>query len=239
MNCGCTLQHSQCALGEELFTAILQLQQAFHATSGEQRDTAWEALSQARIAYSDHMHGWRQGDVRIRQDGGRWLLERRHQEQWTFQLSIAVEETLRVWLKGHRFWRYAQIDGGEPQDRVTGYYHQRNGRVRQTRLDGLNTSFTTGLLPQETRRHVPPLMPQAKVDQKAELALLIALLVGRSPRQLTVVDRLYIQRKAVNWLVSSGIQPIEAGDRQAIDIFIEKAIAIRDLLADARNITLH
>jgi hypothetical protein len=241
MNCGCTLTlyHPQCAIGGELFATIDQSQQAFQTASGERRETAWEALAQARIAYTDHVHGWRQGDMRIRQEGGRWRLERRHQEQWIFQVSMTGEETLRVWLKGHRFWRYAQIDGGEPQDRLTGYYHQRNAPASQIRIDGVNTPFPTGPGEQEMQRHVPQ-SAHAEVDQKTEMALLIAVLVGRFARPLTVVDRLSLQRKAVHWLLSrGGMQQIEAGEWHVIDLLIEQAIAIRKQLDAARNTTLH
>jgi hypothetical protein len=237
MNCGCTMHHPMCAVGVELFTTFVWFQQQWHAAPAEQQEKHWEDVSSARGAYIDHVQGWRQGDVRVRQQKGSWRLERRQREQWTFQFGMTGEETLRAWLKAQGFWRYAQIDIGETQDRLTGYYHQRTSRAGD---DSENNAATTKPLWQDGQRNAPSHAQKgdppfedhlsAEVDQTTEMALLIAVLVGRFSHPLTLVDRLSLQRKAVSWLVSRGVQQIGADERHTIAVLIEKAIALREML---------
>ena len=233
MNCGCTMHHPMCAVGVELFTTFVWFQQQWHAAPGEQQEKHWEDVSSARSAYIDHVQGWRQGDVRVRQEKGTWRLERRHREQWAFQFGMTGEETLRAWLKAQGFWRYAQIDIREPQDRLTGYYHQRASRVESSL--GNAAAITKPLwqdgqrdAPSHAQKGDPPFEDHG--DQATEMALLIAVLVGRFSHPLTLVDRLSIQRKAVSWLVSRGVQQVGAGERHTIAVLIEKAMALREML---------
>ncbi len=235
MNCGCTMHHPMCAVGVERFAALVRSQQQLKRVPGEEQEKHWEDVSSARSAYIDHVQGWRQGDVRVRQEKGTWRLERRQREQWAFQFGMTGEKTLRAWLKAQGFWRYAQIDGGESQDRLTGYYHQRASRADR----GLeNTAATTKPLWQDGQRDAPSHAQKgdwsADVDQTTEMVLLIAMLVGRFSHPLTLVDRLSIQRKAVSWLASRGQHQIGAGERNTIAVLIEKAMALREMLERQR-----
>lgn len=228
MHCGCRVQYPRCVPGKKLFAALVQSQAQFQAASGKDRDILWEDVAAAHRAYDDHLHGWRQGDMRVRRsENETWRLERRQGGQWIFQCGMTTGEALRAKLREQGFWRYAQIDPGMPQDHLTGYYHQRTTLTRHLR---------------DTLEHIPPLTEplwhevQGKEftqqwrialsfeERLTELALLIAVLVGRHPQPLTPVERLHIQRRAVHWLLSHGIEHVEAPDLRTIALLIEKAI---------------
>ncbi|HLZ55443.1 MAG TPA: hypothetical protein VKR06_00735 [Ktedonosporobacter sp.] len=61
------------------------------------------------------------------------------------------------------------------------------------------------------------------IDLKIKVAILVALQVAKIPHALTVVDRLHIQRRAVQVLLAYDVQ-IGPHDLHLIDALVEEAI---------------
>lgn len=240
MQCGCTIEHPACARGEALFTALVQAQYHFTTASGENREEQWEMFSQARIAYLDHVHGWRQGDLRVRNQGGTWLVEQHQQAQWPLQFGTTDGTELQAWLK-QRFWRYAQLDEMGFRDHLTGYYHQRPLPAHLSDCSREETRPMARLLVGQQRRHPWSAISLSKeavrpeVDRKTQIALVIAVQIGHTSQPLTPLDHLSLQRKAIDLLLSSGEQRIEAEDITWIQAVIEEAEHLRETLTDAQN----
>ena len=233
MRCGCSLQRPECAVGKRLFAALMQASQRVALLTERERAQQWEQVHRARRAYVDHVWGWRQGDVRVRYEEGRWCLERREREQWVFRVVGREEAALHAWLKEQGFWRYAQLDGDGQKDRLTGYYHQRTTSGEQARSPVASAVAQT--LPKDAHRPSQEAVPlehvlRPELDLKTQLALVIAVLVGRETPPLTPGDRLSIQRKAVEWLLVQGVPLIREDEVKTITILIEEAICIRDSL---------
>lgn len=246
MRCGCTIQYPCCARGEELFTALVQSHHRLNTASREDREEQWDAFYQARIAYLDHMQGRRQGDLSVRYQGGTWLVEQRHQEQWPLQFSTTNDAELQIWLK-QSFWRYAQLDGDEYRDRLTGYYHRRPSPAHPSDSSAEQTRPLARLVVGQQKGDALP-YPQVATDPSKEVerpmlelrtqvALVIAVQVGHAPQPLTPLDYLSLQRKAVDVLLSSNVQRIEAEDLTWIQIVIDEAVRLRETLGNAESTT--
>jgi hypothetical protein len=225
MNCGCTIHYPVCAVGEKLFAALVQTQQLSPGPSVQQ-ESRQKAFPNARALYLDHIYGWRQGDVRMRFEQGRWLLETRQQELWSFQLATSDDGALRAWLKERGFWRYAPITWGQPWDRLTGYYHQRDrapSHSHQASLAGLEQSVE-----QQETLLLASFRPER--DPKTQMALLVGVLVGCSSQPLSLRDRLAIQRKAVHQFVSGGGELTNRHDVKQVMAIIDDAIRLCETL---------
>ncbi len=242
MQCGCTLEHPGCARGEALFTVLVQAQYHFTTASREDREEQWETFSQARIAYLDHMRGWRQGDLRVRNQGGTWLVELHQQDQWLLQFGTSNGTELQAWLK-QRFWRYAQLDEMEFRDHLTGYYHQRPLLAHLSDGGQEETRPIARLVVGQQRRNAWSATDLSKeamrleLDRKTQVALMIALQIGHASHPLTPMDHLSLQRKAVDLLLSNGEQCIEAEDIAWIQVVIEEATHLRETLGTAQDTT--
>lgn len=233
MQCGCTLESPSCARGEVLFALLVQAQHHLNTASREDREEQWEIWCQARIPYLDHLYGWRQSDLRVRFQCGTWLIERRHQDQWPLQFGTTNKAELRSWLR-EGFWRYAQLDEQEMRDGLTGYYHQR-----------ASLAFLSDSSREHTRPMAQPLVGQQQgktqsttlfskevvrpeLEPKTQVALMIAVQIGLASHPPTPLDHLTLQRKAVDLLLASGVQHIEADDIAWIQGVIEEAVRLRE-----------
>jgi len=240
MQCGCTLEHPGCASGEALFAALIQAQHHLNTASREDREEQWETFYQARIAYFDHVQGWRQGDLRVRNQGGTWLVEQHQQDQWPLQFGTTNEAELRAWLK-QGFWRYAQLDGMQLRDHLTGYYHQRP--LPASLSDSSREETRPMAQPvvgryQSNVRSATDLLKEVakpKLDLKTQVALLIAVQIGHASRLLTPIEHLALQRKAIDLLLSSGEQRIEAEDVTWIQAVMEEAARLCEIFKDAQD----
>ncbi|HZO71015.1 MAG TPA: hypothetical protein VFB60_02365 [Ktedonobacteraceae bacterium] len=233
MRCGCTMNYPGCTRGEALFAALIQAQHRLNATPREDREEQWAAFSLVRLAYLDHLHSWRQGDLRVRHQGGTWLVEQHRQDRWPLQFGTSNEAELRHWLR-EGFWRYAQLEDVELRDRLTGYYHRRPSPA----LLSDSSQAPTRPLAQvvmgqqwEHARSTEPVKPE--LDCKTWVALLIAVQISHASHPLTPLESLALQRKAVDLLVSSGEQPIRAEDITWIQAVMEEAAHLCEMQQQA------
>ena len=67
------------------------------------------------------------------------------------------------------------------------------------------------------------MVPSSSVDLKTQVTILVALQIARIPNTPTVVERLFVQRRAVNLLRTHGIQ-VGSQDERVIQELIEEAV---------------
>ena len=239
MRCRCTTDYPGCARGEVLFAALIQAQHHLNTASREDREEQWKTFSLARLAYLDHLHGWRQGDLRVRHRGRSWLVEQRQQDQWPLQFGTSDEAELQRWLR-ESFWRYAQLDGQEYRDRLTGYYHRRSSPAFLSESSRVHTrppaQPAMGPRRGHTRSALDPSKEVARpeLDCRTRVALMIVVQIGHASHPLTPLDHLTLQRKAVDLLLANG-ERIAAGDITWIQVVIEEAVRLRETLRDAQD----
>lgn len=235
MQCGCTMYYPGCASGEALFAALIQAQHRLNTASREDREGQWATFSLARLAYLDHLHGWRQGDFRVRNQRGTWLVEQHQQDQWPLQFGTNNETELRNWLR-ESFWRYAQLEEVECRDRLTGYYHRRPSPTALGENSWEHTRPLAQVVMGQQREHaLSTEAAQPELDCRTQVALLIAVQIGHASHPPTPLESLTLQRKAVDLLVSSREQPIRAEDITWIQVVMEEAARLRETLPQAQD----
>jgi hypothetical protein len=222
MLCGCTAQDAVCPVGQALFAAYIGAGRDLHVAGGNTREQAWDRYHMARINYQDHLHGWRQGDARVRIEDESWLVERHELEGWVLSFAMSVPAFLQATLKEQGLWRYAQLEPGLPRDPLTGYYHQRAYRLERIMPSTSATSFSATSLQAHRYRslcylqEVHPLLTVAlrrEHDVKRRIALLVRCLRPREGGRLTPLARLQLQRRVLGVLGTLAAQGLIESDR--------------------------
>jgi len=231
------MDYPGCARGEALFAVLIQVRHHLNTASREDREEQWKTFSLARLAYLDHLHGWRQGDLRVRHRGRTWLVEQRQQDQWLLQFGTSDEAELRRWLR-EGFWRYAQLEDVELRDRLTGYYHRRPAPAVISDSSHAPTRPLAQVVMRQQRQHVPSTEgTRPELDCRTRVVLLIAVQIGCASHPPTPLESLTLQHKAVDLLVSSGEQPIRAEDITWIQAVMEEAARLREMQQQAQDET--
>jgi hypothetical protein len=202
MPCGCTPQQPACDEGHALFDAYVRAGRDLHLSRGSAREQAWDNYYTHRIAYHDHLHGWRQGDVRVRIEGEDWIVERHDLEDWVLSFTMSVPAILHACLRAQGLWRYAQLEEDQTRDRLTGYYHQRAAPLIE--------HITTAHLPRVQLYRWRYLAFQQMVDPlldatggEHDLQWLVTHLVFHLRDQQ--LDPLHLQRRVLGALMAAGV----------------------------------
>ncbi len=223
---GCTAErpHAACLEGCHLFAAFIRAKHALSSSAaGENQQERWQAYSRAQQAYLSHIAGWQEGDLRIRQEATTWLIEVYQQGVWSSHDIATQEGPLQAWLLEQGYRRYAPLESG-PEESLAGYYRHL-ARGNTTRILSLQETPHSPVLPQSSTRQAA-----GSLDVKTRVAILLALLVERLAHPPTLVDRLYLQRQAVNILLSHGIERIEREHLRMIDALVDEVERVRDML---------
>jgi hypothetical protein len=222
MLCGCTSRQPVCEIGQALFAAFIGARHDLYVARGDMREQAWEHYFVARINYHDHLHGWRQGDARVRIEDESWLVERHELEGWVLSFAMSVPAFLQATLKEQGLWRYAQLEPGLPRDPLTGYYHQRTSLHKIVHTPPSTGFPPTSLLQAHRWRYlcylqeVHPLLMAAlrqEHDAKRRIALLVRSLRPHEGEKLTPLARLHLQRRVLGVLGTLAAQGLIERDR--------------------------
>lgn len=208
--CKCTREQPACVAGKELFA--VQQQVATHP----------QAYYQAYLAYHDHLEGCRQGDLKICKALTSWRIEHRQQGQWVPYFNTPEMVPLRAWLKAQHAWRYAQIEAGQPQDHLTGYYHLPQRVVQQ--------EHTQATVSQRAPKKNSAQDEERTAASSRAMSMLIALVIGSAQPLLTPLDRLLVQRKVIGLLLTAQGTQVSEIDIHLIDSLIDEAIRLREVL---------
>ncbi len=211
MSCGCTSQQPACNAGRTLFAAFIRAGSDLQFSHGDARERAWDHYYQAQIAYQDHLHGWRQGDVRVRIEGEDWVVERHELQGWVLSYVMSVPALLYATLRAQGLWHYAQLGQDQPRDTLTGYYHQRrafpSGYITTTHLPHVPLHHWRYLTFQQ---QIEPLLMQM-VHRESDIRQMISHLVvhllpvTRVGQWLTPLEHLHVQRRILGALMASGV----------------------------------
>ena len=226
-SCGCT--HARpapgCVQGAELYAAWIR---AEHVRQGSEEQWAHEA----EHAYLNHVEGRRPGELLVRRDCDGWSVEWRLGSQWVFQFGTTDEVWLRAWLKEQGYWRYAQVERGDVQDRLTGFY-----RVRVTiAAPPVSTAGPTMPLPvlRRSGEETFDAQQEVEINLKTRLAMLIAGLLAGSAAPLGASERLQVQRQAIAFLLQQGTPSVGPAEVHLIDALMAEAQRVGVLHKEAR-----
>jgi hypothetical protein len=234
---GCTIQrpHSRCLEGGHLFGAFIQAKYALSTATHQQQHERWQISTSAQQAYLSHVVGWREGDLRIRRWETTWLIDFYQQGRWFFH-KVTEEGPLQAWLLEQGYRRYAPLENRD-EESLAGYY-RKPARGKTTRVLDLGTSGHP-LTPPPAEVHTSASNAESgEIDVRTHVAILLAILVARSAHPLTALDRLYLQRQAVQALLSHGIERIGQDDVRKIEALINEAVQVREQLERRHQDTL-
>jgi len=232
MKCRCTMTVPQCNLGHLLFTELIQVQGLWSTAFEEKKKEMWQRYIQAHHAYRRHIEGWHDNDIRVERVMGGW--EIKHLDGKPLLYFRAAEEAhLQQWFVEQGFSRYAMLGENELQDQYTGYYRKPHSPATahaKRNAQALRGSEQPGAaLPSTRAEDIPSNMVLPTiVDPKMRIAMLITTLVNRFSRPLTLVDRLLVQRRAVDLLLHYGVQSVGPREIQIIDGVIEEALHMKE-----------
>lgn len=232
ISCGCTKQGPSltCERGKNLFAAVSQAFQSLaEGMPALALEEGWAAYTLAYLAYSDHLRGWWEGDVKVQREMGAWMISLRFRGRWIFHFGTQDASLVREWLQVRGYQQFVGKGHDEStKDRLSGYYRKSEIHVGvegkplllSPEYDGTSISGepTGRLAAQETTASTASL-----IDLRTRVTVLIALLVAHIPNTPTVVERLFVQRRAANLLRTHGIQ-VGTQDERMIQELIEEAV---------------
>ncbi len=231
--CGCTKQGpgELCERGKKLFAAATQAFQALiNGTTTIAGGERWTAYTLAHLAYSDHLRGWWEGDVKVQRGMEGWILSIRICGRWIGHFGTQDEKLVREWLEVQGYQQLVGM-GEEAKDRLSGYYRKSDARtVVEGNVPSPLSSEQAGTMGISSE-HMGKFAEQAitsdasssSADLKTQVTVLITLLIARIPNTPTVVAQLFVQRRAANLLRSHGIQ-VGLQDEQVIQELIKEAV---------------
>lgn len=232
-SCGCTRQSPTCERGKKLFaTAAQAFQVLVDGTATIASDERWVAYTLAYLAYLDHLRGWWEGDLKVQRTMETWMISIRCCGRWIFHFGMQDESLVREWLHVRGYQHFVG-KGEHAKDRLSGYYRKGDVRVDSLVVEGnmppllsaehINSTGVSGEHPERlAAQEITPGIP-SQTDLKTQVAMYIALLVARIPHSPTVVERLFVQRRAANLLRAQGIQ-VGPRDEQTLQELIAEAV---------------
>jgi hypothetical protein len=220
--CGCTKQGpgETCERGKKLFGAAAQAYQAMIAgTTAIAGEEWWAEYTLAHLAYSDHLLGWCDRDVKVQRGMVAWMVFIRFCGRWVMHFGSQEEDLVREWLQIQGYQQFVGM-GKKAKNRLSGYYRKGDAHVV---FEG-NVPLQIGGIPSgRTEKLAEQPVAASSVDLKAQVTVLVALLVARIPNTPTVVERLFVQRRAAALLRTHGIQ-VGPPDERVIQELIEEAV---------------
>jgi hypothetical protein len=234
-SCGCTRQSPTCERGKKLFAAAAQAFQALgDGTATIAGDELWAAYTLAHLAYIDHLRGWWEGDIKIQRGMDAWMISIRLCGRWIFHFGTQDESLVREWLQVRGYQQFVG-KGEHAKDRLSGYY--RKGAAVEGNMSPLlsseqmnNTSVPDKHMGQFAEQEFTLGIP-SQTDLKTQVAIYIALLVARIPHALTVVEGLFVQRRAANLLRAREIQ-VGPQDEWTLRELIDEAVQQKERMND-------
>lgn len=233
ISCGCTSQHpgSMCGQGKKLFATANQALQALvnekAAIAGNER---WVLYTLAHLAYSDHLRGWCEGDVKVQRGMQGWIIFTRFCGRWISHFGTQDENLVYDWLQVQGYQQFVGMGEGA-KDHLSGYYRKNAART----VVGRNlSSFLSseqaddiGVSSERPKKFAEQAIASdvssPSVDLKTQVIILITLLIARIPNTPTAVEQLLVQRRAANLLRAHGIQ-IGLQDERAIQKLIKEVV---------------
>jgi hypothetical protein len=240
ISCGCTPSHpgSTCERGKHLFAA---LDRAAHVLlNGAATDEQWTAYTLAHLAYIDHLRGWWEDDVKVQRSLAVWMLFIRFCGRWILHFATQDEDLVGEWLS-LRGYRQLAGKGQHATDRLSGYYRRTGPRIAiqeqelLSRLSGpLDRRSVSGEVTGKLTEleATPALLSSPNVDLKTQVTVYIALLVARIPHALTIVDHLFVQRRAANLLRTHGVQ-VGPRDERILRALIDEAVRQKEQMSSS------
>jgi hypothetical protein len=244
ISCGCKREHpgSTCERGKQLFAAVDRAAQVLIDRTAT--DEQWAIYTCAYLAYIDHLRGWQEGDVKVQRRMDAWMLSIRFCGRWMLHFATQDEDLVREWLALRGYQQFVG-KGQYATDRLSGYYRKTEmGVVVQEQMSLLRlpepideadlSVFHTGRLTE--RKITPDITSSPDVDLKTLVTVYIALLVAHIPHSLTVVDRLFVQRRAANLLRVHGVQ-IGPRDERMLQTLIDEAVRQKEQMSPSTRNT--
>jgi len=124
VSCGCTTQGPgrECTDGGKLYAAASRAFQDLFNGKTITDDERWIIYSLSRLAYIDHLNGWKDGDVKIQRRAGFGMVFTRFCGQWIFQFGTKNDVLLVDWLRNRGYQLLVQVKNTRPRDQLLGYY---------------------------------------------------------------------------------------------------------------------